>query len=705
VRHLVREVLRFPELRPVQAESVGPILAGLDCVVLAPTAGGKTEAAAFPVLSRILSEHWKPVSALYIAPLRALLNNQEARLTRLTEAVGLTVGKWHGDVPAAARKALLSEPPHVLMTTPESLEVMLIRPSDEARKLLANVRVAIVDEVHAFAADPRGAHLVSILERLQQRVGGAHIQRIGLSATVGDPLELARWLQGSGATADPVVVNPGGPRKDALFAFGVADTTAAAATKIRRDGQGLKKLVFTESRTRAEALAVALDQLGERVWVHHGSVGRDRRAAAELAFEQVPDATLVATSSLELGIDIGDLDAIWQLDAPATVASLAQRLGRTGRRQGARPRMSFVAEGAEDVLLAMALVDLFQAGWVEAVAPSRRAWTVLVHQIFANLLETSGLTAGGLQQRLRPVPAFAGFEEREIAGLISHLVDQGWLDLADGALLLGRRAEKVFGAKNFFRLYAVFDSPAQLSVLVGNEEVGTIQQWFALQLLGGERTFRLAGRAWQAMEIDLQRGVIRATPAAKGVVPSWTGRPGAYSRRVCEQILDLATSNRIPAGADASAVALLDAARATYRMLDLSGGRRPVVQDGDRIVWHTFAGGRINAVLARLLALELNGVAVTHSNLSVKVKTRLADVQWAIAAVLEQLRGGAEPPLDQWAEYDTTAQAAVLSAFQGCLPAWAEQEFLREAFLDLPGARGWAGSASSDQPRAPHLSK
>lgn len=689
VRYLVTEVLRFPALRPVQEQTIAPVLAGLDAIVLAPTAGGKTEAAAFPVLSRILTERLPAVSTLYICPLRALLNNQEPRLQRMAEAVGLRVGKWHGDVPPRERKAILAEPPDLLLITPESLEVLLIRPGDEGRTLLSHVRIAVVDEVHAFADDPRGAHLVSVLERLQIRHDGQHIQRIGLSATVGNPEQLGVWLQGSNAKSDPVVVAPGGERREPIFQFHAGKGIGSAAALVRDLGLGQKRLVFVQSRARSEELARALQAAKVSTWVHHSSVGRGRREEAELAFENVKGAVLVATSSLELGIDIGDLDHIFQLDAPVTVSSLAQRLGRTGRRPGTRPQMTFVADGAEELLLSLALAELFLEGWIEDVQPSLRLWTVLVHQIFANLLEQGGVTPGQLLGRLRFVPSFAGFEDQEIIALLGHMLEEGWLEQADGALLLGRRAEKVFGAKNFFRLYAVFEAPMTLSVRNGADEVGTLQSWFAGQLVGAQKTFRLAGRSWEAIDVDLKRGVVRARPARQGRVPSWTGRPSAYGRVVCERILDLMKSERVPEGCSPAAARWLRQVREATAAVPAGGNLRPLVEEKDRTVWHTYAGARINLVLARLLEHQ-TGLPVATSNLSLKVKTTSARLQDHAVRVLEMLADGAEPPLDEWAVFDTAKRALVLSAFQGCLHHEAEQEYLRWVFLDVEGARGWA---------------
>jgi ATP-dependent Lhr-like helicase len=695
VRYLIREVLRFPGLRPVQAATLGPVTAGRDCVVLAPTAGGKTEAAAFPTLSRILTERLGPVSTLYICPLRALLNNQESRLQRMAEATGLRVGKWHGDVAPRARRELVREPPDILMITPESLEVLLISPGERAEALLSRVRVAIIDEVHAFAADARGAHLLSILERLQLRAGG-HVQRIGLSATVGNPDALARWLQGSGAAEAPVVVAPPGARKVAEFRWQVASGTPGAAAVIRDLGHGEKRLVFVESRSRAEELATALQAAGVQVWVHHSSVGRDAREQAELNFENTDGATLIATSSMELGIDVGDLDHIFQLDAPATVSSLAQRLGRTGRRPHTHPRMTFVADTPEDLLLALALVSRFEEGWVEDIHPEVRAWTVAVHQVFANLLETGGATRAGLLARLSPVPSFSGIRVEEWGQLFDWMTAEGWLEEADGALLLGRRAERTFGAKNFFRLYAVFEAPALLTVRYGSQEIGTIQSWFAGQLVGGHKAFRLAGRGWVADEVDLARGQVRARPAAAGVVPSWSGRPTGFSRPVCERIRALLSGSDAPPGLSEAAGGWLAHARQQLAHVPKNGPERPILVEDDHLVWYTFAGSRINAVIARLL--EHGGATASISNLRVKVKGAHPARSDLILRIHEALASDTLPPLEAWAWFDSTLRSATLSSFQECLPEAFEQEYLREALLDIDGARQWAREVEATPP-------
>ena len=196
--HNLVATLGWSTLRPLQREAIEPVLRGDDALLLAPTAGGKTEAATFPILTRMADEGWTGLSVLYLCPLKALLNNLLPRLEVYGAWAGRRVALWHGDTPASRRKSILTGPPDLLLTTPESLESMLVSPNVDHTLLFRDLRAVIVDEVHAFGSGDRGWHLLAVLERLS-RVAGRPLQRIGLSATVGNPEGLLHWLQGSSA--------------------------------------------------------------------------------------------------------------------------------------------------------------------------------------------------------------------------------------------------------------------------------------------------------------------------------------------------------------------------------------------------------------------------------------------------------------------------------------------------------------------------
>jgi len=317
---------------------IGPIQRGENVLVQAQTAGGKTEAAVLPTLSRVVTESFPPLSVLYVCPLRALLNNQIDRLEKLFGMVGHRAGLWHGDVTAANKKRLLADPPTCLLTTPESLEAILTSQSMRGDQILSRVKTVIIDEVHAFAESDRGWHLLGVLSRLE-RLGGNQIQRIGLSATVGNPEFIANWMDGRNRAVTVLRTAPSAVVPEVqLDHVGDLGNAAIVISKLHA---GEKRLVFCDSRSRVEELSSMLRALGTRTFVIHGSLSRDERALTERAFAEEKSCVIVATSALELGIDIGDLDRVIQIDSPGRVASFLQRMGRTGRHPGTIPNCLF----------------------------------------------------------------------------------------------------------------------------------------------------------------------------------------------------------------------------------------------------------------------------------------------------------------------------------------------------------------------------
>ncbi len=369
--------LGWSSLRPVQELAGEALLDGRNAVVLAPTAGGKTEASMFPALSGLVERPCEGVGALYVAPIKALLNNQAERLGLYTEMVGLRRFVWHGDVPSNERRAFLRDPAELLMTTPESLEVMLVSPKVDAGKLFGDLRVVVVDEVHALAGTDRGGHLMSVIERLAA-ISRHDVQRVGLSATVGNPARILEWIRGSSGRSGVVVDPPKAPARRQILVVH-RDSLPELAHDAAQRARGQKSLFFCQTRRTTEAVAEQMRRFGTEVFVHHSAVSREERQLAEERFHHGGDACIVCTSTLELGIDVGDLDRVLQAEAPASVGSFLQRMGRTGRRAGQAANTTFLCETADGVLQAIALVELARAGWVEDVPVQTRCWPVLVH--------------------------------------------------------------------------------------------------------------------------------------------------------------------------------------------------------------------------------------------------------------------------------------------------------------------------------------
>ena len=315
IQHHVVNTLGWPALRPLQEEAIDPVLRGDDALLLAPTAGGKTEAALFPVLTRMDREGWSGTSVLYVCPLKALLNNLESRVTTYAGWLGRTVALRHGDVGTGTRRRQVVERPDILLTTPESIESMLVSTLHDPAHLLGGVRAVIVDEVHAFAGDDRGWHLLAVLERVS-RIAGQPLQRIGCSATVGNAPELLTWLQGANRGGPATVVAPKGAAPPAPeVGLDYVGSVPNAATVVSRLHQGEKRLVFADSRRTVELLSVELRERGVETFVSHSSLALDERRRAEAAFAEGRDCVIVSTSTLELGIDVGDLDRVIQVGA------------------------------------------------------------------------------------------------------------------------------------------------------------------------------------------------------------------------------------------------------------------------------------------------------------------------------------------------------------------------------------------------------
>ncbi len=693
LRHGIASVLRWSELRAVQEQTITAVAAGKNAVVLAPTAGGKTEAAFFPILDGLHREPARGVGCVYVSPLRALLNNQEGRIQRLASLVGLGAFKWHGDVGAGPRNRFLKNPAEILMTTPESLEVLLTTGRDIEHSLFAHLRYVVIDEIHAFAAGDRGAHLMAILERLQSR-SEEDLQRVGLSATVGNPTGLALWMQGSSERPWEIVDPPREPtpRKIAIHHIdGDIGQTAAAAVPL---AYGRKSIFFTQGRADTERVREAFEKLGVSVFVHHSSVSREFREEAEGKFAGTEGpATLVSTSTLELGIDVGDLDVILQLDAPTTVSSFLQRMGRTGRRPGATQHLEFFTGDEDSLLQAIALVSLARKRFVEKIEPSKENTPVLLHQILAHVLENAAIRREALWQVLRGPHPFAGVTRDTFDSLVDHLLQTDILRTLDGLLVFGEEGERVFGRKNFFDLYSVFETPAEVVVKTPTGRViGTLETDFVKKMADRTMTFLLAGRTWLAVEVDLSRPVVVAVPFAGGEAPSWHGTGGFLGREVAEEMREVLLSDEDYRFVDEPGRKALRTLREERRST-LALDRCPITREKDRLRMHTYAGGRINATIAAIADNSGLTRVTGFGDLDVDLAPPDGGL-FGIEPVRSMLRG----LRDADSRLSTSERVALVSGkrrgrlakFQPYLPQHLEALYLAQEMLDIPGAANLA---------------
>lgn len=678
LRYHIFHTLGFPGLRPVQELSAHAILDGDNCVVLAPTAGGKTEAAFLPLLSQMHAENWGAPSVLYLSPIKALLNNQEARLTRLAGMLSRRVFKWHGDIAANERSKFTQDPADILMTTPESLEVMLISRRVPSERLFRMLQAVVIDEVHAFAADDRGAHLVSLLERLQ-RHAGRDIQRIGLSATVGNPAEILSWLGGTSRRPGRLVDPPKPPSAAEVQLDWVASVPNAARIISQLD-RGKKRIVFVDSRRRVEQLGEALAQAEVQTFLMHSSLSADERRSAEQAFESGTDCVVVATSTMELGIDVGDLDVVYQVDAPPSVASLLQRMGRAGRRAGSSQRMTILCTKEKELALSAALLRMWKRGYVEPVKPERAAFHVLAQQLLALCLQEDGVPVGDWWAWVAGAASFSEVTLQEREMLLQKMLSEGILVLTEGRLILGPKGESLYGRKNFQALYAIFDAPSLLRVMWGPKEVGTVDAYF-IQGLPPASSFVLGGRAWQIAHLDWKKGICDVNPAPEGRHLNWMGPPRLISRQACQALRELLLDESEDAWWSKRAREAMRTERASY--VFLADEAMPIIESSDEIEWYTFLGGRANNLLAKLLE-ERIGPHVVAGNLTIKVRGNAATSGVAAReAMQELLEPGAVTQKDAQ-RFAASCTRDTLSKFQPCLPEELELRFLARRVVELP---------------------
>lgn len=538
----------WEELREVQVAACEIIFhTDHNLLIATPTASGKTEAAFLPVITELYHKPSTSVGVLYIAPLKALINDQFVRLEELLEEAHIAVTKWHGDAPPSLKNKLLKNPQGVMQTTPESLEAMLMKRKQQALKLFSDLRFIIIDEVHDFIGEDRGVQLLSLLERLQKLIGCSP-RRIGLSATLGDEPAAEAWLN-SGTPRTCVTPDVGTRRRKAMMMINHFYTLPVAVDQERRSAlpffeslysltRGKKSIVFSNSRSDVERNMVNLKDIAEKrrepdvFLVHHGSISASNREYAEtqMKFSDLPLVT-GATVTLELGIDLGDLERIVQTGCPHSVASLSQRLGRSGRRSGVS-EMCFVfeeekkSEGTEFYksinwlfVKCIALIELYRENWLEPIAADRYPYGVLYHQTMSFLYSYGEAKPELLAQSLLSQAVFADITQEDYKILLRYMLEKEQIErTSDGGLLVGVKGEIV---TNHYHFYSVFETPVEYSVRDDFREIGTLDN-----PLPPGTTFVLSGRTWSVVEIDQEQRIIYVI-SARGKPPTvWDGTGG-----------------------------------------------------------------------------------------------------------------------------------------------------------------------------------
>lgn len=615
----------WESLRAIQSAAGDAIFNTDENVLLsASTASGKTEAAFFPILTLFSEGMPRSVGAIYIGPLKALINDQFMRLNELCEEADIPVWHWHGDVAQSHKNKLMKNPSGILQITPESLEALLIRKHAAISKLFGDLRFIVIDEVHSLMRGDRGGQTLCLIERLS-KLAGVNPRRIGLSATIGDLESTGDFLaSGTGrGTVIPRIESKGikwrlsmehfyisqqnaSEEKENADALPVLDIKTDEAPEHADAGMGYifehtkgkKCLVFVNSREECEAVTTTLRSYCEanhepdRFLIHHGNLSAAYRETAEAAMkDEDVFLTTVTTATLELGIDIGRLERAFQIDAPFTVSSFLQRMGRTGRRdlppemwfvmreELPKPRSMLPETIPWKLLQGIALVQVYlEERWVEPPKLDRLPFSLLYHQTMSTLASCGELSPAALASRVLSLKYFHRITQDDYRILLRHLLEINHIQRTDeGGLIVGLAGERIV---NSFKFYAVFQENEEYTVRWGSQELGTI----VMPPPAGEK-IAIAGHVWIVEEVDHKRRLVYCEQI-KGKVPAYFGDcPGDINTKILLRMREVLIEDKSYPYLMKNAVSRLEQARSTARNSHIT--RNPLICMGGNM-WCLF---------------------------------------------------------------------------------------------------------------------
>ncbi|CAD0187184.1 MULTISPECIES: DEAD/DEAH box helicase [Roseobacteraceae] len=658
------------ELRDIQARSIRTICeSNADLIVAASTAGGKTEAAFLPLISQVLDEPsgGTGFDLLYIGPLKALITDQAMRLEGICQEAELPVVPWHGDVSQSIKTRALISPKGILLITPESLEALFIRRGLEIARLFGATRAVVIDELHTVLDSERGVQLRSLLTRLELAIKRP-IRRIGLSATLGD-MDLAKaYLRPDAANAVQLIEADGGEAELKLqlrgYLSGDEDenspsATDAIAAHLFKHLRGSDNLVFAGARQRVEIYADRLRELCERehlpqeFYPHHASLSREHRDFVERRLKDpAKPTTAVCTSTLELGIDIGDVTCVAQIGAPFSVAALRQRLGRSGRREGQpailrqyaveaklTPESSFVDRLRLGLIRSIAMIDLLLEGWCEPPKPQALHLSTLVHQILSVIAQRGGASASVVYNVLCREGPFRKVTTEVFADVLRAIghPETGLIEqVGSGLLLLGPAGEKLVEHYSF---YAVFQTPEEFRLVAEGRDLGTLP---IDNVLAPGMLLIFSGRRWVVQEIHDREKVIVVKPAKAGVPPVFGGDAGDIHDKVIDRMFAVLEGDSSPAYMDTVSLMMLEEARAHYEQLGFRANNLHTIGEHTSVI-ATRVGTVKTSTLALALRSEGFSVELHDGFLMVEAGDETPDLQ----TVLAHIRSG--EPVDLFA--------------------------------------------------------
>jgi ATP-dependent Lhr-like helicase len=724
----------WTELRDAQEAAIPILLPGdHDLIVSAATASGKTEAAFLPILSRILTQKQTDATVLYVSPLKALINDQWDRLASLCENLEIPVIPWHGDVSSSRKTKFVKKPRGIVLITPESLEALFVNKGHQIAGLFKNLQFVVIDEMHSFIDRERGKQLQSLLCRLSAKLQ-RWVPRVGLSATLGDMDLAAKFLRPSNPEAVRLIISGDGHNslkiqlraiEDKLAFPSESDNPPVENSNEEDDDEvsgglirlvellfktlkGTNNLIFPNRRSQVEVISDLLrrkceaESVPNEFWPHHGSLSKDLREQTEESLKRGDrPATAVCTSTLEMGIDIGSVKTVAQIGPPPSVASLRQRLGRSGRRPGEAAilrayeiihpldsNMGLIDSLRQDLIRAVASILLLLEKWCEPPRADSLHASTFVQQVLSVIAERGGSSALDLWDVLVKNGAFRTLTKAQFSAILRELGQREILiQETSGLLLHGPLGEKLV---NHYTFYTAFANPEEFRVVCDGRPLGTLS---VTNVLAKDSRIILAGKRWRVIETYLSEKLVIVKPNAGGKPPAFDSGGAIVHDCVRQKMrLVLADSGAVPF-LDATASSAVEAARRAYKESGLA--ELTAIQEGKEAMLFTWRGDSVNEALVVILAHL--GLRASNDGVAVAVAGSLPYVMDALQGITETtwspvgfLEDAELPPIEKW---------------DWCVPKEVRRECLLTGALDVEGAMAWINTAVASSSMHPKLAR
>lgn len=633
IRKYIRDK-QWEQLRPIQIAAISRILTTDDNYILASrTASGKTEAAFLPILSKIDFKE-TGVQILYISPLIALINDQFYRIEELCHYLDVTVTKWHAEANKTLKVRLIKQPNGIVLITPESLEAMFINKPFNVKQLFSNLKYVVIDEIHSFIGTDRGIQLKSILSRLQC-VNDKSFSIVGLSATIGDYEEAKKFTGDESKTK--VLLDRTPKEINALFRFFKNEGSELPLNLLKDlyiETKDNKVLIFPNSRGIAEEVAVKLKKISERVkghlnyFSHHSSVDKEVREYVEYFAKnnKRQNFCISCTSTLELGIDIGSVDEVVQLDATHSIASLIQRIGRSGRKDGEKSNLFLYATSQWSLLQSIACWLLYQENFIEPPLAHKKPYDILLHQSLSITKGHSGIKITELSKQLKSNFAFNQIEISEIDEILNHLIQIDFLEQLRDEVIIGTEGEKIVNSREF---YSVFKTEYNLKVINAGNSIGEIP--FSPQIRENENIL-LAAKIWKIKYIDFKAKKIEVIQANDGKKPMFFGGGATVHPKIREKMLEILFCKIDYEVLDQPSFDEIESMRQAFSVFNIKNiqNDRPVLTSDKHLELYTFTGSRINTTLHFLFDLaEIKNILIENcSEFIIEISLQELLIKW-----------------------------------------------------------------------------